>query len=69
METHFPTQPHNDLMKNFHPDKTEVRKLFREIRQLEKTEHLRNMHQRVLKNGMTVGEFSMWYIITNPVLT
>jgi len=65
----FPAATNQALLKHFHPTKKEVRQLFAEIRAAQLNPRDPQSHKRILSNGLSVGEFCLWYIASNRTVS
>jgi hypothetical protein len=63
-----PYSVNQNLLKNYHPSQSEICDIFKSIRKAEDSGQYKNIEQLVLFNGLTVGEFCMWYIVSNRTL-
>jgi hypothetical protein len=72
----FPGGATQSLLEHFNPTERDVRDIFKEIRQHEwsqvpvggTAEFDVNNHSHILSNGLSIGEFCMWYIASNRTL-
>lgn len=64
----FPATTGQGLLENFKPTETEIRQLFKELWSLGLNPDDAESHKALLSNGLTVGEFCLWYICSNRTL-
>lgn len=70
---YFPLKSSQTLLKEFDPTNAEVTNLFREIRKIQSnfpppTLHTKSISKHLLSNGLSVGEFCLWYINSDRVM-
>lgn len=68
MEAKFPVSTTQGLLKHFHPEYALVIKLMKEIREANLDPNDPTSHRQILSNGLSVGEFCLWYIASNRTL-
>ena len=64
----FPVVANQTLLNKFQPTLKEVRALFREMRAANLDPRHPDSHKRILSNGLSVGEFCLWYVASNRTL-
>jgi len=65
----FPQSTHQALLEKFNPSTTEVREIFKEIRHVSGADPTNpESHKIILSNGLSIGEFCLWYITSNRTL-
>uniref|UniRef100_A0A6C0BM74 Uncharacterized protein n=1 Tax=viral metagenome TaxID=1070528 RepID=A0A6C0BM74_9ZZZZ len=64
----FPQHTNQALLKRFNPSVVQVRDLFKEIRRCSADPSDPDSHKIILSNGLSIGEFCLWYITSNRTL-
>ena len=64
----FPHGTNQSLLVNYNPTQSEICEIFKQIRTAEKSGKYIHVEQLILSNGLSVGEFCMWYIVSNRTL-